>query len=81
MNTPHPMTNQLRTRWPFPNPSARTLAILAVVGAAITWGSSAVATKAALAELPPMTVAFASLARAYFVLSPAVATESGAAIR
>jgi drug/metabolite transporter (DMT)-like permease len=62
---------------PLPALSGRTLAILAVVGATVIWGSSSVATKAALAELPPMVLAFARLAVAYLVLRPLVG-RSGA---
>ena len=62
---------------PFPALPGRTLGILAVIGATVIWGSSSVATKAALAELPPMVLAFARLAVAYLVLRPLVA-RSGA---
>ncbi len=62
---------------PFPALSGRTLGILAVLGATVIWGSSSVATKAALADLPPMVLAFARLAVAYLVLRPLVA-KSGA---
>jgi drug/metabolite transporter (DMT)-like permease len=56
----------------FPILPARTLAILAVVGATVIWGSSSVATKSALADLPPMVLDFARLAVAYLVLRPLV---------
>jgi drug/metabolite transporter (DMT)-like permease len=57
---------------PFPALPSRTLGILAVVGATMIWGSSSVATKTALADLPPMVLAFARLAVAYLVLRPLV---------
>jgi drug/metabolite transporter (DMT)-like permease len=62
---------------PLASISPRVLALLAVVGATVIWGSSSVATKAALAELPPLIVAFARLAVAYLVLRPLVAHGGG----
>ena len=67
------MTSSLLVRGAFPHLPNRTLALLAVVGATGIWGSSAVATKAALVDLPPLTVAFARLPIAYLVLRPLVA--------
>ncbi|MDF3018374.1 MAG: hypothetical protein K0R44_3599 [Thermomicrobiales bacterium] len=38
-------------------PAPQTLAVLALVGANIIWGASAVASKAVLIHVPPMTLA------------------------
>jgi drug/metabolite transporter (DMT)-like permease len=73
----HTLTDSSIFSRPFPTPPARLLAILAVIGATVIWGSSAVATKAALADFPPMVLAFARLAVAYLILRPLV-TRSGA---
>jgi drug/metabolite transporter (DMT)-like permease len=66
---------------PFPTPPARVLAFLAVIGAAVIWGTSSVVTKTALADLPPMVLAFARLAVAYLVLKPLVARSGARAAR
>jgi drug/metabolite transporter (DMT)-like permease len=53
------------------------LAVLAVVATTLIWGTSSVATKAALAEVPPITLAFVRLAVASLALAPLV-RRSGA---
>ncbi len=73
MIAPRALAGSLVTRWPPPALPKRTLAILAAIGATMIWGSSAVATKAALTDLPPMTIAFMRVAIAYLVLRPLVA--------
>lgn len=53
------------------------LAVVAVVVTTLIWGTSSVATKAALAEVPPITLAFSRLAVASLALAPLV-RRSGA---
>jgi drug/metabolite transporter (DMT)-like permease len=53
------------------------LAVIAVVATTLIWGTSSVATKAALAEAPPITLAFVRLAVASLALAPLV-RRSGA---
>jgi drug/metabolite transporter (DMT)-like permease len=59
-------------RSPIAVPSGRALAVLGLVGATLLWGTSPVATKLALADVPPITLAFVRLAVAYLVLAPLV---------
>ena len=47
---------------------ARILAVLAVVGATLLWGTSPGATKLALVHVPPLTLAFARVAVGYLAL-------------
>ncbi|MGH2533372.1 MAG: DMT family transporter [Thermomicrobiales bacterium] len=54
-------------------PAYLTLAPLALIAANVIWGGSAVATKAALDHVPPLTLACIRLAIAYAVLRPLVA--------
>jgi drug/metabolite transporter (DMT)-like permease len=54
-------------------PAPRTMAVLALVGANIIWGASAVASKAAIAHVPPITLACLRVAIALAVLWPLVA--------
>jgi drug/metabolite transporter (DMT)-like permease len=56
-----------------PRPSRPVLAVAALVGANALWGGSAVATKAALAHLPPLTLACLRVAIAFAVLWPLLA--------
>jgi drug/metabolite transporter (DMT)-like permease len=65
----------MATTRPFPAPrlaiappSRRTLAVLALVGANAIWGGSVVASEAALAHLPPLTLACVRVAVAVAVL-------------
>jgi drug/metabolite transporter (DMT)-like permease len=51
----------------------RTLAVLALIGANIIWGASAVASKAVLIHVPPMTLACLRVAIAFAVLLPLAA--------
>jgi drug/metabolite transporter (DMT)-like permease len=52
--------------------TGRSLPFLALVGATSIWGSSSVATKIAVAEVPPISLAFGRVAVAYLVLIPLV---------
>jgi drug/metabolite transporter (DMT)-like permease len=54
-------------------PAPQTLAVLALVGANIIWGASAVASKAVLIHVPPMTLACLRVAIACAVLLPLAA--------
>ncbi len=55
-----------------PHLSARTLAILALVGANVIWGSTFVALKPVLDRVPPLTVASLRFAIALAILLPLV---------
>ena len=55
----------------------RAVALLAVIGATIIWGSSSVVTKIALTDVPPTLLAFARLALAYLILRLLVARSGG----
>lgn len=55
---------------PAARPAPGTLAVLALVGANLVWGGSAVASKAALEHLPPLTLAALRVAIALAVLLP-----------
>ncbi len=57
----------------FAAPSTRTVAMLALIGANVIWGASAVASKAVLAHIPPLTLATLRVAVALAVLWPLVA--------
>lgn len=54
-------------------PTQRTLAVLALLGANVIWGGSAVASKVVLAHVPPVTLACLRVAIALAVLLPLVA--------
>ncbi len=54
-------------------PAQQTLAVLALIGANVIWGASAVASKAVLAHVPPVTLACLRIAIALAVLLPLVA--------
>ena len=54
-------------------PVPTTLAVLALVGANVIWGASAVASKAALVHVPPVTLACLRVAIAIAVLLALVA--------
>jgi drug/metabolite transporter (DMT)-like permease len=54
-------------------PAPQTLAVLALVGANIIWGASAVASKAVLIHVPPMTLACLRVAIACALLLPLAA--------
>jgi drug/metabolite transporter (DMT)-like permease len=58
-------------------PSTRSLAVLALVAANIIWGGSAVASKAVLVHIPPLTLASLRVAIALAVLLPLVARTGG----
>jgi drug/metabolite transporter (DMT)-like permease len=58
-------------------PSTRTLALLALFGANAIWGASAVASKAVLPHVPPLTLATLRVAIALAVLWPFVARSGG----
>jgi drug/metabolite transporter (DMT)-like permease len=61
-------------RWPGPSVErSRRLAILALVGANVIWGTTFVATKPMLERIPPITLATARFAIAYAVLLPLLA--------
>ena len=64
-------------RSPLTVPRGRALAMLGLVGATLFWGTSPVATKLALADVPPVTLAFVRLAVAYLVLAPLVRRSGG----
>jgi drug/metabolite transporter (DMT)-like permease len=64
-----PLARQVSVAYPAP----RTLAVLALIGANIIWGASAVASKAVLAHVPPLTSACLRVAIALAVLVPMVA--------
>jgi drug/metabolite transporter (DMT)-like permease len=49
-------------------PAPRTVAVLALVGANVIWGASAVASKAVLVNVPPVTLACLRVAIAFAVL-------------
>jgi drug/metabolite transporter (DMT)-like permease len=49
---------------------ARTLAIIALLAVMVVWGSTFVVTKAAIAELPPLTMAFVRVSIGALVLAP-----------
>jgi drug/metabolite transporter (DMT)-like permease len=53
-----------------PRPRTATLAVMAMTGAALLWGTSFVAAKAVLAEVPPTTLALLRFAIAAIVLVP-----------
>lgn len=62
-----------RIRWlppALPRPSVRVLAILALIGANLIWGTTFVATKPMLDRIPPVTLATARFAIALLVLMP-----------
>jgi drug/metabolite transporter (DMT)-like permease len=61
----------------FVRPSTRTLAVLALIGANAIWGGSAVASKALLGNVPPLTLASLRVAIALAVLMPLVARGGG----
>lgn len=61
-----PFANQVSVARPAP----RTLAVMALVGANIIWGASAVASKAVLIHVPPVTLACLRVAIALAVLFP-----------
>ena len=67
----------LTIRMTYGRPSPRTLAVLALVGANAIWGGSAVASKAVLSHLPPLTLACLRVAIALAVLAPLVAHDGG----
>jgi drug/metabolite transporter (DMT)-like permease len=56
-----------------PRPSSRTLAILALLGANLIWGTTFVATKPMLDRIPPVTLATARFGIALLVLLPLLA--------
>src|SRR5688500_16691875 len=58
-------------------PSTRTLAVLALIGANVIWGGSAVASKTVLDHVPPMTLASLRVAIALAVLMPLAARGGG----
>ena len=58
-------------------PSSQTLPLLALVGANALWGGSAVASKAVLTHVPPLTLACLRVAIALAVLLPLVARTGG----
>ena len=55
-------------RSPLPLPSGRALAVLALVGATLLWGTSPLTTKLALDHMPPLTLAFVRVAVGYLAL-------------
>ena len=59
--------------WSAGRPPQRLLAVLALIGANAIWGTSAVASKAVLAHVPPLTLACLRVAIALAVLWPLVA--------
>ncbi len=59
------------------HPAPRVLAVLALVGANVLWGGSAVASKALLEHVPPLTLAALRVAIALAVLWPLVARTGG----
>ena len=77
MSATRTLTDSSIQRWSFPALPPRALALLAVVGATSIWGSAALATKANLIDLPPLTVSCARLAIGDLVVRPLVA-RSGA---
>jgi drug/metabolite transporter (DMT)-like permease len=79
VNTTFPLTSLISPfaiRVPLLRPSPRTLAVLALVGANAIWGASAVASKAVLVHVPPMTLACLRVAIALAVLLPLLARTS-----
>lgn len=64
-----PTRSTLRQSAPLPSPWA--LAVLALTGTTALWGTSFVAAKALLVDLPPVTVAFLRFALAAALLVPA----------
>lgn len=67
-------TPALRTTWAtwsrFPRLPTTTLAVLALAGAAALWGTSFVAAKVALTEIPPVTLACLRFTIAALILLP-----------
>jgi drug/metabolite transporter (DMT)-like permease len=77
MFAPRAVTSSIGIRWPVPTLPVRAVALLAVIGATMIWGSSSVVTKIALTDVPPTMLAFARLALAYLILRPLVARSGG----
>ena len=77
MIAPRTVNSSLGIRWTVPPLPVRAVALLAVIGATIIWGSSSVVTKIALTDVPPTLLAFARLALAYLILRLLVARSGG----
>ena len=77
MIAPRTVNSSLGIRWTVPPLPVRAVALLAVIGATIIWGSSSVVTKIALTDVPPTLLAFARLALAYLILRLLVARSRG----
>jgi drug/metabolite transporter (DMT)-like permease len=73
---PHPATAAVR-RLAGHRPSGRVLAVLAVVGTNVLWGTTIVASRPVLERVPPLTLAWLRAAVAVAVLMPLLA-RSGA---
>jgi hypothetical protein len=52
MIAPRTVSSSLGIRWTVPPLPVRAVALLAVIGATIIWGSSSVVTKIALTDVP-----------------------------
>lgn len=80
MTSISPLTSLISTIAPsmsFARLSTRTQAVLALIGANAIWGTSAVATKALLPHVPPLTLACLRVAIALAVLLPLVTRNGG----
>ena len=78
MIAPRTVNSSLGICWTVPPLPVRAVALLAVIGATIIWGSSSVVTKIALTDVPPTLLAFARLALAYLILRLLVARSGDA---
>jgi drug/metabolite transporter (DMT)-like permease len=63
--------------WPIAMPAPRVSAVVAMVVANAAWGGSAVASKAALDGIPPMTLAVLRVAVAFVILRALLARTGG----
>lgn len=72
-----PARSWARHRQPVPCPSPQALAVLALVTATALWGSSFVAAKVLLRDVPPVTLAFLRFALAAAVLVPLAYRRGG----
>jgi drug/metabolite transporter (DMT)-like permease len=77
MIAPRTVTSSLGIRWTVPPLPVRAVALLAVIGATVIWGSSSVVTKIALTDVSPTMLAFTRLVLAYVILRPLVARSEG----
>jgi drug/metabolite transporter (DMT)-like permease len=68
--TTNPATNEMLALRDDPTMSSRPLAIASLLAVMVVWGSTFVVTKSALAELPPLTMAFVRVCIGALVLAP-----------